>query len=409
MKCFQCDKTINVSSKHLKCCECANLFHLECTNGINEADYQFLLSSDIPWKCITCEKSIKTDERPITPVSGKHVALEETQSPKNCQICFKGFSYNAHRGACKICKSVFHFKCIGTTKEEYLAKYGKTRNFVCNDCRLKPDSERQKNVTAPSSGEITATTDQTHSSVDKSSAGDVTLSVLLIEMRSFRTEVNNTHRDLTENMAKHSDWVEELKVKLEDIAKQVANFTNEMTIIKQENVNLKKQVNVLTTKINNMEQNAKENVLEIHGVPNKKDENLIELVKKVSTSIGFNFEEKMIDNCFRYGSRNATNNPGGIVVKFLRKIDAESFIQKRKEKRNLNTRDLGFMEGLSNPVYVNCSLTQWKRQLLNSARRAKTEKQYTFLWVRNGRIYMRKTPGDKSVVIESEEDIAKLA
>lgn len=409
MKCFQCDKKISTSCKSLQCNGCLNTFHLDCISNIKEADYQFLISSNLPWKCLTCEKTVKNVERPVTPIREKQITLEETQSPKNCQLCLKGFSFNAHRGSCKMCKAVFHFKCLGTTKDDFLAKHGKNLTFVCEDCKLKLDPSQR--VTAnPSEGDKIIAAGQVHAPTgDKSPSGDVTLSILLAEMRSFRTEVANTQRDLTENMAKHSDWVEELKIKLDGVAKQVADFTVEMSAIKQENVNLKKQVSDLTKKVNNMEQNSKENVLEIHGIPSNKEENLIQLVNKVSTSIGFDFDEKMIDNCYRYGSRNATNNPGGIVVKFVRKIDAELFVQKRKEKRNLNTRDLGFMDGQSNPVYVNCSLTQWKRQLLNSARKAKTEKQYTFLWVRNGRIYMRKNQGDRYVVIEGEEDIARLA
>ncbi|KAG8308884.1 hypothetical protein J6590_098947, partial [Homalodisca vitripennis] len=38
------------------------------------------------------------------------------------------------------------------------------------------------------------------------------------------------------------------------------------------------------------------------------------------------------------------------------------------------------------------------RKLLNKARVVKREKQYTYLWVRNGRIIMRKNPGDRFVV-----------
>ncbi|KAG8338032.1 hypothetical protein J6590_009309 [Homalodisca vitripennis] len=104
----------------------------------------------------------------------------------------------------------------------------------------------------------------------------------------------------------------------------------------------------------------------------------------------------------------ADGRPGGIVVRFVRKLDLEKFIQKRKDKRNLNTRDIGFMEGQSNPIYVNNSLTQANRKLLNKARDVKREKQYTYLWVRNGRIFMRKNPGDRFVVIDSMEVLSKL-
>ncbi|KAG8264258.1 hypothetical protein J6590_014545 [Homalodisca vitripennis] len=101
--------------------------------------------------------------------------------------------------------------------------------------------------------------------------------------------------------------------------------------------------------------------------------------------------------------------PGSIVVKFLRKLDKERFILMRWKKRNVNTRDLGFMGGEASPVYINESLTQDKRKLLNAARIAQREKQYTFIWVKNGRIFLRKNQGDRVVVVDSLDDVEKLA
>ncbi|KAG8240487.1 hypothetical protein J6590_108349 [Homalodisca vitripennis] len=89
-------------------------------------------------------------------------------------------------------------------------------------------------------------------------------------------------------------------------------------------------------------------------------------------------------------------------------MDMLEFLAKRRQKRNLNSRDLGFMDGEVTPVYVNESLTPAKRKLLNAARVIKKEKQFTFLWVKNGRIFMRKTEGERFVIIDSEKDLGKL-
>lgn len=51
----------------------------------------------------------------------------------------------------------------------------------------------------------------------------------------------------------------------------------------------------MTDKVHVLEQSLKDNGLEIHGVPSSDKENVIELVGKVSTSIGFVFDEKMVD------------------------------------------------------------------------------------------------------------------
>lgn len=114
----------------------------------------------------------------------------------------------------------------------------------------------------------------------------------------------------------------------------------------------------------------------------------------------------MVDNVFRYKATGS--RLGNIVVRFVRKLDKEAIMQKRRDKRNLNSRDIGFLDGESNVIYFNDSLTFEKRKLLNAARVIKGEKQYTYLWVRNGRIHMRKNQGDRFVVINSLDDLAKL-
>ncbi|KAG8302155.1 hypothetical protein J6590_036043 [Homalodisca vitripennis] len=64
--------------------------------------------------------------------------------------------------------------------------------------------------------------------------------------------------------------------------------------------------------------------------------------------------------------RAVSGRAGTIVVKFFRELDMEAFLDKRRQKRNVSSRDLGYMEGESTPVYVNESLTKAKRLLLKA-------------------------------------------
>uniref|UniRef100_A0A1B6IKJ7 FP protein C-terminal domain-containing protein n=1 Tax=Homalodisca liturata TaxID=320908 RepID=A0A1B6IKJ7_9HEMI len=99
----------------------------------------------------------------------------------------------------------------------------------------------------------------------------------------------------------------------------------------------------------------------------------------------------MIDNCYRFGA--VSGRSGAIVAKFVRKLDMEAFLEKRRQKINVSSQDLGYMAGESTPVYVNESLTKAKRLLLNAARQVKADKHYTFLWVKNGEFVCGRTKG----------------
>ncbi|KAG8302028.1 hypothetical protein J6590_040307 [Homalodisca vitripennis] len=68
--------------------------------------------------------------------------------------------------------------------------------------------------------------------------------------------------------------------------------------------------------------------LEISGVPFMERENLIGLIGRISEVIGFTFNENMIDNVFRY--KGAGTKLGNIVVRFVRKLDKEAMVTKRR-------------------------------------------------------------------------------
>lgn len=99
---------------------------------------------------------------------------------------------------------------------------------------------------------------------------------------------------------------------------------------------------------------------------------------------------------------------GGIIVRFVRRIDKDTFLQRRKVKRNFNMSHLG---GSNNdPIYINQSLTPLRKLVLSQARRLKNERDYAFLWVDNaGNIKLKIREGDQSVhILNSVEAITKL-
>lgn len=422
MICVVCDEDIGVKDKYLTCISCRKYFHLKCLSHVSQTDFEAFKSKGSAWKCTSCitMKPARSDEKPITPAKstpelkdlsseGESDASQSLRGDKlksKCSKCSKGFSFNSHRPVCSKCSANFHFKCLNLDKSEY---YPVQEKWLCEGCIGMNVRHKTGNPGATQQHvSLSQVAGTTGNPAVPTSAGDVTLVTLLMEMRSFRTEVTNKHRELTDNMSKHSDWVEELKVKIDDAVSQIKDFTEQLSFYRQENVNLKGQVAILMDRVNNLEQAARENVVEIQGVPMVKNENVTEIISKISTAINFEFDKGMIDNCYRLKSNRETDRSSGIILKFVRKMDMEEFIAKRKVKRNLNSRDIGFLNGEATVIYVNCSLTPEKRKLLNAARAVRREKHYTFLWVSNGRILMRKDPGSRVVVINCQSDIEKL-
>lgn len=412
MICFQCKKGISPLCQHLTCGTCMQDFHFDCVSEVNQADFDFLKSSNSTWKCSYCKtkKLVKNDDTPIKPSKTVFQTLESgsggesdtsqqsitgTKQKVICALCLKGFSHNSHRAICVNCKSNVHFKCTDMHKSDYLQEKD---SWLCKSC---------KGQGGVGSGNSSVLTRPALSETDKLEVSkEVSLSELFVQMAALGTLVRNNHRDITDNMNKYSEWVVDQGKKIDEVSKQLIDLCNDVSSIRQENLNLKKQVVELSMKVNTMEQSMKDNIMEINGVPYKKEENVMDILRKMSEAIAFDFDNNMVDNCFRY--KNVNNN-GNIVVRFVRKLDMELFMQKRRVKRNLNSRDLGLMDGEASAIYCNYSLTQEKRKILNAAKAVKREMQFTFLWVKSGRIFMRKNPGDSVVIIDSLEDLNRLA
>ncbi|XP_046674631.1 uncharacterized protein LOC124363424 [Homalodisca vitripennis] len=154
------------------------------------------------------------------------------------------------------------------------------------------------------------------------------------------------------------------------------------------------------------EQYSRLNTIEIHGVPEKENENVFSLVQQVGNSLNIQVKEEMVDVCHRLGGKSG-ERPRGIVVKFTRRIVKEEFLQKRRVKRNLNTSDIGF-PSLTSVMYINESLTPTRRRIFNEVRSIKKEKGFTFVWIRNGKILVRPSEGDKVSAVSNWNDVEKL-
>lgn len=390
MHCLICKCKINQDDKKLLCCDCQEFHHLKCVSTVTDKDYDLMINATVnTWKCSGClkKKSIPGDHDPLaeTTTSGSEWSESEVGAKRKvlCQICNKGFSHNAYRATCTKCSSDFHLKCIKIGKDDY----AKLKSWNCYNC-FNPDLR----------GGI------------KSSVGDISLSDVIAEMRNFRKEMIDANKEMTQSMNTYSSWIADNSEQIKQVGESVKSIVQQLEELRQENLNLKKDNKMLTTRLNVLEQSMKENIVEIQGVPFRKDENIINLLKKISTVIGFDFKDEMIDNYFRYKFAGMDPaKPTGIVVRFLRKQDKMTFMSRRRERRNLNSRDLGFNEGDATVIYINDSLTKERRTLLKMAREVKNAKNYTYLWVKNGRIYVRKNEGDRFIIIDSKEDLDKLA
>jgi len=305
-------------------------------------------------------------------------------SEQNCKVCLKGLR-NKAKVSCIDCQGTFHGKCVNMSAEDigYLTEEGNV--WRCEPC----SKTRRKSMVLDTKSQVT------YDDIFK----------LMTELREdFRrvevnlgASLNSCHEELTETKKIVSQQKEELEAWMATVE-----------ALRSENCALRKQVTSLEARLDDAEQYSRRNTLEIQGIPLQRGEDVVALVKDVGRALDYPVDDAMIDACHRVRAREGSGKPPGIVVKMVRRLDAEALLQRRRVKRNLNTHDIGLTSAAAAVVYVNESLSPSRRRLLQAARGIKEEKNYSFLWVRGGKILLRKVAGDKVHVITHMDDLTSL-
>ncbi|XP_046677264.1 uncharacterized protein LOC124365334 [Homalodisca vitripennis] len=210
-------------------------------------------------------------------------------------------------------------------------------------------------------------------------AEGLTLETIMNTLKEMREEQKTNTADFNRSYEMLYSKVEENTVTLRDAMGKIEDYLREIEQLKSEN-----------------------------GIPEEKEEQVSELVKKVGKALDVNITDSMIDACHRIGKKTSERNQArGIVVKFVRRTDKEELMKKRREKkRDFSTRHLGLTMDI--PVYLNESLSPARRRLLAQARQLRKERGYKYIWLRNGNILLRKEEKAPVVEIRTQADLNGL-
>lgn len=308
-----------------------------------------------------------------------------------CKFCSKQITTRQSKVECCECKLYFHGSCVNLTAEDVSFYTTQDEVWRCDPCQ----KERRKSMRAES----------------ELSKMDPKLTDVIALLQEMRTESKDQMKLLENDLGKS---VETCHEKIDELTKIIHSqnealkaFEEKYKMTLQENKQLKNKVNELEVRLDDMEQYSRSNTLEINGIIEKENENVLDVVKAVGNSLGCPISEEMVDACHRVGQKGQ-EKPRGIVVKFTRRTVKEDLMQKRRVKRNLNTKDIGITDRPADVIYISESLTQQRRKIFNSARALKREKGFQFLWIRNGKILLRTEEGARVTVLTSLEQVEKL-
>lgn len=307
----------------------------------------------------------------------------------SCSVCVQKVTAKQPKVSCSDCDKSFHGACVKMTKADIDTLATENLAWRCEPCKK---SRRQSMRLETQADQGTLTLADVMNAMDEIRKGQ----------KNMEKEFNKTIDDLSSKLQDNTSALVIHTERIEAYMKCVEELKAENNRLKEKNAELEKR-------IEDAESYSRRNCVEICGVPetpNEKIADVIDVVKKVGIAVDMEITESMIDTCHRLGRRQGTAEPRGIIVKFVRRLDKDSLLAKKREKRQLSTRHMDLHS--DRPVYINESLTSAQRKLFAMARQVKKEKSYKFVWHRGGRIFAKKEENGTVIAINNQSDLSKM-
>lgn len=313
---------------------------------------------------------------------------------RKCAICNNEFSDGVQ---CSACGKQLDFSCAGVTEAGW-RRLGTDRRSVwrCPPCKtassaplspIEPDSSatilkeiREIRLQMAEFHEIKAKLD--------------CLPNLLEEIKSMKADI----ADLKKSCNFSAELIDDLKVKSADTNKKVVDLEGKLFAAED-------KINNLNSQLSNFEQRSRLNNVEIKGVPSKKDENLFQIAEAIGREIGYSFPKTQINYISRVPTYNSKEK--AIVICFLNRYIKEDFISAARNHKLLKAEDLGF-HGSQQRVFVNDHLNSESKQLLNKVKQIAREKNYAYVWVKFGKIHVRKNDNSGVFIVNKLSDLNKF-
>ena len=154
-------------------------------------------------------------------------------------------------------------------------------------------------------------------------------------------------------------------------------------------------------RIDEIEQHNRRQILELQGVPVRKDEDVTQITLDLISKLDVDIKEEHISTAHRlpvkqrYG-RTRLNKPVNhptIIVRLVSRQMRNEIYDKRFNAKMIQDFPVEEMEKL----FINKSLTQIRKRLFWLSKQKAKELEYKYFWTQNGQIFLWKMKGVKRV------------
>ncbi|CAN7950357.1 unnamed protein product [Ixodes hexagonus] len=334
----------------------------------------------------------------------------------DCLACAKVLPEDNRFLTCSECSFSYHLgnTCSGVADNTFMSMGPKKReNWRCRTCRAKDgraasvsdvDSSQPDFANfSPLFANMNAKLDQLLPLKEKvDSLLPLTGKVDgLLVMKSAIDELKATVNELKESVDFNSAQYDTLLQKTTTNETEVRELRKEVSQLRATVSENATRIIQLQTELNETEQYSRLSNLEIHGMPVTPNENLMSNVADLANHLELSsFQPSQIISLHRlHGQRDKTPP---VLIRFVSAAVRGTWLNARGKLRTL------VLNKSVPQMYFNENLTQFNRNLFWQARTRGKEKGFKYIWVRNGKIFAKRTEESSPVRISCEIDLEMI-
>ncbi|XP_039287813.1 uncharacterized protein LOC120353198 [Nilaparvata lugens] len=157
----------------------------------------------------------------------------------------------------------------------------------------------------------------------------------------------------------------------------------------------------------------KDNLI-LSGVPESKNESVFEVFDQISNILGSSMKSK---DCLSIAHRMPGRVQGAvkpIVYKFIKRQDKLAWLNDFKKMASKDKSGPGISTSVVNKklpagrIVAHDHLPPFFLELFKKAKQQASTKGYKFVWIRDGKILLRKVEGGQVLHIRDEKDLSKI-
>ncbi|XP_045777094.1 uncharacterized protein LOC123875358 [Maniola jurtina] len=335
-----------------------------------------------------------------------------------CAGCLKDITSDRRSMRCFLCEKYYDLSCCGLSDMQYKKLNAATKTtWKCPTCQARlrsggdnsdtPIRSTSKSTSSVTQPDLDAYIAESVNKIISSTMGSIILDVLSRELKPIKSDMALL-KDIQHSISYVSN-------ELDDIKKSFTLLKDENAKLIKVNEDLKVTVNDLNTRLCILEQHSRENNLEINGIPENKSENLVNTLQQMGNIISHPIQENVILSCTRVRKLDpSTDRPRSVIVKLPNTKTRDSILaavakfNKNNPNDKLSSKHLGYGTTKS-PVFVTEHLSPYFKALHAETRRLARDKGYRYIWIRNGRIFIRKNDTSPAKQIRDKESLKSIS